>query len=469
MRSFWLHESLAGERRLPPLAGKHRTDVAIVGAGMTGLWCALHIKHLEPTIEVVVVERDICGAGASGRNAGYVLDWWAKLGGFEKWCGVDGSLQLARTAERSVAETAAFCAAHAPEAQYRQAGWLWGASNEAQLGAWESVVALHRARGVDVLRVVDRDEAVALGGSPMLLGGVLQANTGTVQPAQLVRGLRDAAIAAGVQIFEGSPVRTLEDGRSPTLRTRDGTLVADVVVLAMNCWLISLPVARKSMFVVGSDMACTEPIPDLLPEQFAAGVGMTDARMLLRYARTSAEGRLFVGLAGSVVVHGARAQSLLTGCMSAKRVTRLEHLYAAAFPKIAAQVPLTRSWTGPVDRSWTGVPFVDWLNRRRSIAITGGYSGNGVGPSHAVARMLASLVLRRDDEFAGLAALLPARGGVPPDPLAYLGGRMVRAAVARKEQLEDQGRRVPPLVRRVAHLAPAAVVPMPGQATSVTR
>ena len=109
-RSLWLDEALSpGDAPAPPLEGAARADVAIMGGGYAGLWTAIRIKQREPSCDVVVLEQDICGGGASGRNGGFALSWWAKLGTLVELCGTDGALALARAAESAVDEIGAFC------------------------------------------------------------------------------------------------------------------------------------------------------------------------------------------------------------------------------------------------------------------------------------------------------------------------------------------------------------------------
>jgi glycine/D-amino acid oxidase-like deaminating enzyme len=463
MRSVWLHESLDGVRLLPPLSGSVAADVAVVGAGLTGLWCALHLKELASTAEVIVLEADVCGGGASGRNGGFVLDWWPKLGSFERVCGVDGARRLMAAAEASIDATAAFCEEHAPEAAFRRVGWLWGATNPTHLGSWVSILELHRARGCEVFREVGPEEAQALGGSPRLLGGVYQRNTGMVQPARLVQGLKRVALERGVTIHENSPVRRLVPSTPTRLHTPAGVVSAGRVILAMNCWLISIKRVRQSMLVLGTDMACTEPIPDQVSGPFAAGVGMTDSRVMLRFARATANGRLTVGRAGAAVIPGARGQHAFSGVVSPARARALQKVYVDLFPTQAAAAPLTRSWTGPVDRSWEGLPFFESAGPRGAIIWSGGYSGNGVGPAYIVSRMLASMALDVDDEYLDMATMLPPRGGLPPEPARFIGGHLVRRAIARKEACEERDAKVGPITRRVAALKPADAVHPSGE------
>src|SRR5436189_1238265 len=148
MRSWWLTEAgvieglAAGSEPTPmaPLTGSRRADVCIVGGGFTGLWTALRLKQLEPELDVVLVEADLCGTGPSGRNGGFVMSFWHQFMALEHACGGAGALQLARASAATVAEIGDFCEQHGIDAQYRRDGWLWTATGPAQMGAWDSTV-----------------------------------------------------------------------------------------------------------------------------------------------------------------------------------------------------------------------------------------------------------------------------------------------------------------------------------------
>ena len=119
MRSLWLEEALAEETDAPRLEGDERADVCIVGGGFTGLWTAISLKEHDPALDVVLVEADVCGGGASGRNGGFVLSWWAKFGSLKKVCGAEEAVRLARASAEAVDGIGEFCSAHAIDAHYR--------------------------------------------------------------------------------------------------------------------------------------------------------------------------------------------------------------------------------------------------------------------------------------------------------------------------------------------------------------
>jgi glycine/D-amino acid oxidase-like deaminating enzyme len=161
VRSHWLEEALAEERgddSPRSLRGESRADVCIVGGGYTGLWTALRLKKADPAIDVAVVEADVCGGGASGRNGGMILSWWAKFATLEKLCGTDGAIHLAKASEEAVREIGALCDAHAIRADYRYDGWLWVATSPAQDGAWTETMEAIERHGLRPFRTADAQE-----------------------------------------------------------------------------------------------------------------------------------------------------------------------------------------------------------------------------------------------------------------------------------------------------------------------
>jgi putative aminophosphonate oxidoreductase len=459
MRSLWLEEALAGpEAETPPLQGEHVADVCVVGGGYTGLWTALELKAREPALDVVLLEADICGGGASGRNGGFVLSWWAKLVTLLKLCGTDEALQLGRASEAAVDDIGRFCAEHGIDAHFRQDGWLWAATSEAQIGAWDETLAALRRHGVEAILELDQEEVARRSGSPAHVAGVLEPRAATVQPALLARGLRRVALERGVRIFERSPMTTLVRSRPPRVRTARGTVTAQKVVLALNAWAAAVRELRRSLVVIASDMVATEPVPDRLTESgWSDGLCVSDSRMLVNYYRPTADGRIAFGKGGGTLAFGARIGASFHGASPRAHdvAANLYKLYPAL-----QDVRITHSWNGPIDRSVTSLPFFGRLGRRDDLLYATGYSGNGVGPSLLGGRILASLALGTDDEWSATPLARGPVGRFPPEPVRYVGGLVVRAAVARKERAEDAGRRPDPLTTRLAGLAPAGLVPV---------
>ncbi len=463
-KSLWLEEAVAdGFERAPALSGSTRADVCVVGGGFTGLWTALRLKELEPSIDVALVEADVCGSGASGRNGGFVLTWWSKFITLAKLCGPDEAVRLAQASERAVLDIGRFCEERGIDAGFRLDGWAWTATNRAQLDAWSATLdALDRA-GHHPLVDMGPEETAKRTGSPVHLAGALEAVSAIVQPARLAMGLRREALGRGIRIFEGSPMVALDGPASPgesgaTVRTAAGSVSAEKAVLAMNAWAVRLPPVRRHILVVASDIVATPPIPDRLDEiGWTDGLCISDSRLLVHYYRTTHDGRIAFGKGGGRLAFWGSVGPAFDG-VSARR-DRVGEAFRTTYPMLA-DVPLVRSWTGPIDRSRDGLPYFGPLEGHPSVLLGVGYSGNGVGPSAVGGRILASLALDRDDEWSGCGLVGRALQGFPPEPFREVGGLMVRTAIERKERAEDRSRRPGLISKLLVRLAPAGLVPV---------
>jgi glycine/D-amino acid oxidase-like deaminating enzyme len=257
-------------------------------------------------------------------------------------------------------------------------------------------------------------------------------------------------------------MRSIEpDGAAVRVRTPGGALTARATVLATNAWAVSFREVRRRVLVIGSDILATQPQPERLAELgWTDGVGVSDSRLLVHYTRTTEDGRVVFGKGGGLLARGGSLGDRFEG--ASRRVTDLERSFLTNFPELAA-APVATTWTGPIDRSRTGLPFFGPLPGRPTVLVGVGYSGNGVGPSYLGGRILASLALGRDDEWSGSGLVRMPDGGFPPEPFRWLGGTTVRMAIARKERLEDDGRRAGRLTQALVGLAPAGLVPTKGR------
>jgi glycine/D-amino acid oxidase-like deaminating enzyme len=399
----------------------------------------------------VVLERDLCGGGASGRNGGFVLSWWSKFGTLKKLYGADEALRLARASAAAVDAIGAFCDEHGIDAHYLRGGWLWTATNEAQVGAWAPVVESLAAYGEEPFVELTREEVATRAGSDRHLAGVSEPTAATVQPALLARGLRRVAIERGVRIHERSPAVGLDRSRPPRVRTTSGSVTAESIVIATGAWAISVRELRRALVVVSSDMVATEPAPELVPD---SGVCVSDSRLLVHYHRPTRDGRIALGKGGGTLGFGRKVGTRFDG--ASPHSGTVEASLRTLFPHLA-EVPVTTSWTGPIDRSLNGLPFVTRLDGRDDLLACAGFSGNGVGPSYLAGRILAGLASGRAGRW-GIVGDPPGR--FPPEPMRYAGGRVVQAGVRAKERAEDAGRRPSRLAVSIARLAPAGLVPL---------
>lgn len=453
-RSLWLREALAAEdpAETSELLESIRADVCIVGGGYTGLWTALRVSELEPGATIVVLEADICGGGPSGRNGGFALSWWPKIETLVKRLGDEEAFRLVRASTDAVAELGAFCAQEGLDAHYVRGGWLWTATSPAQLGSWDGAVDAAERAGEHPFEVLSAEEVQRRTGSPAHLAGVYEEGAATVQPAFLARGLGRVARARGIRIFEGSRMVSLDRDRG-VVRTQSGSVQAGAIVLATGAWLSAIPELRGAIVAVSSDMIATAPLPERLEEAgWTGGEAISNSRLMVHYYRTTSDGRIAFGQGGHRHAFDGRVDDEFFG-QSLSAARSLEHDLARLVP-FARGVEVTHTWGGPIDRTVDGLPIFGRLAGAVPIVYGVGYSGNGVAPSLTAGKILASSALERDDEWAGCGLNRGVAGRFPPEPVRYVGGFVVRAAVRRKERREDDRRSVDPLTRRIAGLAP---------------
>jgi glycine/D-amino acid oxidase-like deaminating enzyme len=468
-RSIWLDEALAREpdRVATPLAGGRKADVCIIGGGFTGLWTAIRLREAEPSLRVCVVEADLCGAGASGRNSGAMGHWWTKLPTLVKLLGPDDAQTVLRASVAILDEMHDFVREHAIDCQIRRVSSVWSATAPVQVGAWNGVLRMAEKLGLEApYRVLSDEEMRSMFGRGPYFAGVIEEGVTRLQPALLARGLRRAALALGVEIFEQSPVTRVEGGSNGLrVKTDRGVVEAQKLVLAANAWMAHLAAFRSYVMVVSSDIVVTDPIPDILERKgLRQRPGGVNSRLMLNYSGITPEGRVYLGRGGGTIAFGGRIGPAFD--YSAAQAAEVEDDFRFLFPELK-EVPIARAWAGPIDRAPTGLPWFGRLPEDPRIHYAIGYSGHGVAASAMAGRALAAAVLGRKDAWTAVGdCLLRANvGWYPPEPVRYLVGHVVRAAVARKERTERDGGQASRLTKSLAPLAPATITDFRRRAT----
>ena len=449
--AWWLEQALAAEGDPPPaapLAGDVGADVAVVGGGYTGLWTALALKERAPETRVVLLEAEICGAGPSGRNGGFIHGYWAALASLLPLLGHEDAVRLCRAGEGIVPGVRAFAAARGEDVWLREGGMLMVAASPAQDAAVERAVAAAAAAGrPEQALPLTAAEVAARCASPVFRTGVFFRDGATLHPGLLVRALRRAVIDAGVELYENTPALHVCDG---AVATPAGEVRAGEIVLATNAALTGWSPAVRHLTNFGSYVVLTEPAPDLVTSiGWTGGEAIVDARMFLHYFRTTNDGRVLMGSGSGPIGFGGRID---------ERFSRDEPTAARAAAGLRRLLPgldgarIERAWGGPIDVSADHLPFFRTKPGTR-IHYGAGYSGHGVGPSWIGGRILASLALGADDEWTRLPLATRRVPALPPEPLRRLGGGLVRSAILACEQADEQGRH-PPLAARAGAALP---------------
>ncbi len=450
-RSYW-QESVSEIEVLPKLSGNHQADIVIVGGGFVGLWTALTIKEYEPSCNVVVLEQDICGGGASGRNGGMVMSWWPKIGSLSAFCSPEEALFLGKASERAISELGEFCLRHNIDAHFVQKGWLWTATTPAHVNSWNSTLQVCERLGVTPFERLSVDDLQRRTGSSSHLAGVLEASNATVQPFALTQGMRRVALEKGVSIYEKSGVTNIVPGNPVQLQTQEGMIEAKKVVLATNAWSASIPELARLIASVNSSIVVTKKLNDSLFWQ--GGESITDSQSLVNYYRTTHDGRIAFGKGTGIMSYGSIINNVFSE--SAESIDMTLDDFFNTYNTMNVET-VEHSWSGPIDRTFDSLPVFGSLSAQNNIFYGIGWSGNGVGPSRLGGRILASMALERDNEWSQCSLVDRVCKPFPPEPFRYLGGRLVRRAVIRKEQAEMSGHDSNVLDRWLANLAPAGL------------
>ena len=384
----------------PALAGSHKADLAVVGAGYTGLSTALHAA--QAGLSVIVVDAHRVGFGASGRNGGQVGSGWNKdQAWLETRVGAEDARRLWDLTVEAKALTRDLVATHAPDAAYKP-GVLqgeWTASGAAEARAYSEWLA--RTYGYET-EFLDRDAVRAVCRSDVYEGGVLDWDAGHLHPLRYVLGLAHGAEAAGVRIFEMSEALAAEDGQ---VRCAKGDVQAKHVVIAGNGYLPDLnPQVSSRVMPINSFIAATEPLGDRASEVLTKDVAVADDKFVVNYFRLSEDKRL---LFGGRENYGIGFPSDIQGALR-RRMERL-------FPQLQG-VGIDYHWGGTLGITMNRLPML----RRVSpgVLAAGGFSGHGVALTGLAGKVMAEAV-------AGQAGRFDLFSSLPVTP--FPGGKHARA------------------------------------------
>ena len=454
-RSHWLQETSFADDAMTRLQHTEEADVAIIGGGFVGLWTALSIKEQAPDCKVVILEQDVCGGGASGRNGGFVMSWWPKVASLRKFCSAEQALFLAQSSENAISELGQFCQQHGIDAHFTQKGWIWTATTAAHIDTWQDTMAACEQLGAQPFEVLDAADVAKRTGSHKHLAGIFEQSNATVQPGLLVRGMRRVALEQGVLVYEQSGVSEIQTGTTATLLTAQGKVLAKQVVLASNAWAACVPSLQQAMVPVNSSIVLTEAMPETLADIGWEGEeALIDSQLMVNYYRTTKDGRIAFGKGTGAITYGSTIGPLFSE--DAACIDLTEQHFRMTYPQLS-HIRTVQAWSGPIDRTYDSLPIFGQLAGHSNIHYSIGWSGNGVGPSRIGGRILASLALGKQDQWSTCALVNRHYQKFPPEPLRYWGGKAVRLAVMKKEQAEMQGATAPRLALWLAGFAPSGL------------
>ena len=434
---YWLDQAGA-PAPAAALDGVDTADLAVIGAGYSGLWTALLAKERDPHRDVVVIEAGTAGWAASGRNGGFCAA--SITHGFDNGLSrFPGEMvTLERLGRANLDEIEQAVARYAIDCDFTRAGELHVATADWQ---WRDLVASHAAadaRGLDV-RLLDREAVRAEVDSPTYHGGIWdRTGCATVDPARLVWGLRRACLQLGVRLYENSPVDRITATRgSLRLHTWRGRVTAGRVVLATGAHGRLLKRLRQFIVPVYDYALMTEPLSDAQLGSIGWGnrQGIGDAGNQFHYYRLTADNRILWGGYDAVYYNGGRIRPEQDQRPATFEVLA-EH-FAATFPQLAG-VRFTHKWGGVIDCCSRFSAFFGTAYGGR-LAYAVGYTGLGVGATRFGAKVMLDLLGTGPTELTALRMVRSKPMPFPPEPARSAVIQLTRWSIAQADR--HQGRR----------------------------
>ena len=417
--SFW-HDSVPGPLRpRPSLSADIETDVAIVGAGYTGLWTAYYLKRANPGLDITLLEAEIAGYGASGRNGGWCSGY---LSGIDHWLDDpsqrESAVRLQKLMFDTVREVGEVAEAESIDCHFDQSGALEVAVIPAQLKRLQQEIEHLRALGFgeddyrwlgpgEVREALRIDKAVA---------AIHMRHCAAIHPSRLARGLAETLSGQGVRIFEKSPVASVSGN---TLETPGGRVRAGTVIVATEGYSGSIAGRKRRLIPVHSMMVVTEPLSQQQIDEIAYHRRLCFGNIdrLVTYGQLTQDNRIAFGCRGTYHF-GSGIRIFEPGDPEFKLVAGSLLRF---FPALEG-VDFTHGWGGAMGVSRTLRPSVNF-NPDRRFGWAGGYFGNGVGAAHLAGKTLADLVTGQETERTATPWVNPADQDRKwePEPLRWLG------------------------------------------------
>jgi len=414
-KSFWLN-TYGPYTPNAPVEGDVNVDVAIIGGGYTGLATAYFLRKAEPTMNVSVLEGEVVGYGASGRNGGFAMTLFglepavtAMLFGKQK------TVEAHRYCERAVDLVRDLIREHNIQSDFEYTGFLRLATTPGYVKRIQHDLELLASLGVAGIEWLDRDKARAEVNSPLVLGAWSEARCGILNPAKQVRELKRIAQEAGAVVYEGSPVVEIRRGAKFTLKTPQGMVAADKIVFATNAYSHLIPEIWNKQVPAFTHMIITEPLTEAQMDSIGwkNRQGLEDARNLVHYLRLTKDNRLAIGGSDVTIAYGRDMDRDL----NEKTFQQLEKDTVELFPGLKG-VRFTFRWGGPVSVTLQMAPAIGMVGDQRAWYSLG-CVGHGVAPTHLNGQTLADLLLEKKTDLTSVWFVNRKPIPWPPEPLRW--------------------------------------------------
>ncbi len=418
-KSWWLGSLPAAIRPNPSLQAGQVADVVIIGGGYTGLSAGWHLKQMMPGMDVRVIESDVCGYGASGRNGGFSMTLFGLTKGITQFRFSDEKAKSAhRYMEAAVDYLHAFITTRNIDCDYERSGYLLVGTSPGQIKRVEHDFKIMERWGMGGVERWDRDRLAAEFGTDFYQLGWFEPRCGILNPAKLARGMKAYAESQGVIIYEQSPVVGFSRNRAGgfSVRTETGDIRSAYLVFATNAYSVLFPELKSIQRPAFTHIVMTEPLSKAQMESIGWGcrAGVEDARDLIHYYRLTRDNRIVMGGGDVSIGYGTN----LDLDMNEKIFAHLERHVIDVFPQLKG-IQFTHKWGGPVSVTVDMAPVIGYLGNDKKCIFSMGCVGHGVSMTttngRAIAEMIAGRQSQRTDMFFVGRKTFP----WPPDLISY--------------------------------------------------
>jgi glycine/D-amino acid oxidase-like deaminating enzyme len=447
--SFWMETAGEDLAPRPPLTNSCEVDVAILGGGYSSLWTAYYLLRTNPDLQIAILEREIVGFGASGRNGGWCCSRFPVTPGvLEKRYGASAARELLLAMYATVDEVGRVCMKEGIEASFRKGGILSLARGAHQLPLIQASFAAYRRLGLADWRLLNAEQSRERIRVTNVHGALFSAESASVHPARLVRGLAKVVEHRGGRIFEQTQVT---DFRPGSLITPGGEVRARrAILLAGEAYLSRLSKLHRAILPMYSLITVTEP---LTPEQWTK-IGwqnyesVASNRYTVDYLTRTADGRILFGSRGAPYVLGSK----ITDSQDRHEPTHrmLHRLVVDWFPALSG-TRCTHDWGGPVGMPRDWMPSV-MFDAGSKIAKIYGYTGQGVATSNFFGRLMAGLITGQKSGLESIPIAQRQSRNWEWEPLRWLVIRYMQTALQRIDESLENGHSRPRDARLAEYL-----------------
>lgn len=416
---------------LPALAGETRTDIAIIGAGFTGLWTALFLKELDPSVDVTIVEKHFAGYGGSGRNGGILgetVDHSHQLA--IQHFGRDEAKTLAGVGRTNISEMQQFFAQHQLDCDYEPTGRLFVALSEAQLEDCKRAIESAKELGVTTNQLLDAEQMQAQIKSPLYCGGILSTEGGILNPIRLIDGLKRIAVHQGIHIFENSAVTNIKQGK---VQTEKGIVKSKKIILATDVYSHFLfPKLLHRFLPLYDYILVSEPLTQTQFENIGwkNRQGVTDARTFFNYYRLTRDNRILWGT--SEAKYYSPNSVSPSHDHSEAHYQALRESFEKHFPQLS-DLRFEFQWGGAIASTTRLTPFFGSFHNGQTLYALG-YTGHGIGSTRIAAKILAHQALERSNHLSSLSMVRNKPFPYPPEPIRRIAVDRVTNALRKMDQ-----------------------------------